>query len=388
MRHAESLRHFVDMVSRQADPQSLRSGSGALHRILSRQRQLYVVTTVLCHSLCLTFADGLAQQMERKQADPGRPLLKQSFLVRYALLDPDPHATYTREVGLPSLESSHCSTETYLAPSLQAADFIQVLPNYVVYTDTRTHPLAEGWRGELPEVARSRVQLVNLDEDADDGKRMAPFLHLRMDQKNLMSVRRTLADGKHLPVEASRLLLGTDISFLAEPQTFLAEARKLLRGQALYMWDDDSFQGNRYKLTDYPGPQCTGLLGDFIFMTPGVSMLEGLLQEKMLWYESQRSGPRVTPECKICDDPFVSGRLHGIDQFATAMALGEATAKGHVPGCVALPASKFHNGVMRPRTIAGLEVVHDKQISSNMCGYQGTAIEEQVGASAVVRGTR
>eukprot|EP00971_Amphidinium_carterae_P175724 3482959-Amphidinium_carterae.1 len=45
---------------------------------------------------------------------------------------------------------------------------------------------------------------------------------------------------------------------------------------ALYMWDDHYFKGIQYRLTNYSGPQCRGLLGDFVYMAPGVSMPEGI----------------------------------------------------------------------------------------------------------------
>mmetsp|Transcript_63851 Transcript_63851/g.152283 ORF Transcript_63851/g.152283 Transcript_63851/m.152283 type:complete len:356 (+) Transcript_63851:118-1185(+) len=327
-------------------------------------------------------ADGLVRRnsvgphtLEDSMEGLYSPLLQRNFTVRYALLDPNPSSGYLREVGLPSLLSSHCLSETHLAPSLLAAEFIQVLPDYLVYTDSRTHAVGLAWIQELPEADRSRIRLVNLDEDPDDAARMQPFLRLGLDQKNLMSVRRTLADGKHLPTSSSRLLIGTDISFLSEPKAFISQASKLLPGQAMYMADDASWDGRLYRLSNYEGPQCAGLLGDFIFLTPGVRLNVALLQEKMQWYAGEKSVPeRIDPPCDLCARMDVSAGLHGIDQFAMALALGQATGYGDVPGCLTLPKSKY-SMARRPN----LEVVHDKLISSHLCGYHnviGTQAKE------------
>mmetsp|Transcript_8239 Transcript_8239/g.19377 ORF Transcript_8239/g.19377 Transcript_8239/m.19377 type:complete len:367 (+) Transcript_8239:52-1152(+) len=325
--------------------------------------------------LCAVAADGLVHRRQPRTAEDSMagvysPLLQRNFTVRYALLDPNPASGYLRDFGLPSLLSSHCLAETHLSPSLFAADFIQVLPDYLVYTDSRTHSVGQAWIEELPAADRSRIRLVNLDEDADDANRMQPFLKLGLDQKNLMSVRRTLADGKHMSTDSSRLLIGTDISFLSEPQSFIAKAAKLLRGQAMYMVDDASWEGRLYRVSDYQGPQCAGLLGDFIFLTPGVALTASLLQEKMLWYANQPVvADRIDPPCDLCSRTDVSSGLHGIDQFAMSMALGQATAYGDVPGCVALPSSRYSMGPRSP----SLEVVHDKIISSHLCGYHSVA---------------
>jgi len=319
-------------------------------------------------------ADALAHQRSQESKLPeevGGLLMNKSFTVRYALLDTLQQSRYLLERGLPSLESSHCLAETYLAPALLAADFIQVLPNYVVYTDDNTHSAARSWMQGLQDADQSRIRLINLDADPKDPDRMRPFIELGLDATNLISVRRTLADGEHLSTATSRLLLGTDVSFQSEPKAFLAAASKLSSRQAIYMIDDTAFKGKLYRVANYAGQQCAGLLGDFVFLAPGADLSVSLLQEKMLWYANQnKDAQRITPFCRSCENERISNRLHGIDQWALAMALGNATTVDDARGCYALPSTLYHNGA-HSRRKPGLEAVHDKHITSRLCGYNG-----------------
>eukprot|EP00971_Amphidinium_carterae_P330035 6462887-Amphidinium_carterae.1 len=179
--------------------------------------------------LCALGSNGLALTKAGSS-----PLLKRPFTIRYALMDTREDIKYFIHVGLPSLVSSHCSVEANLAPALVAAEFIQVLPDYVIYTDNNTHVHTQRWKESIAEADRSRVRLINLDEDPKDSLRMAPFVALGVDDKNLVSIRRTLADADHLSSTTSRLLLGTDVTFLTEPLGFMGEASRLGAGQAIY----------------------------------------------------------------------------------------------------------------------------------------------------------
>mmetsp|Transcript_17567 Transcript_17567/g.39550 ORF Transcript_17567/g.39550 Transcript_17567/m.39550 type:complete len:343 (-) Transcript_17567:43-1071(-) len=322
----------------------------------------------------LSVVDGLAHQKSHElPGEEGGVMLKKEFTVRYAFLASHSQSEYLTLVGLPSLASSHCLAETHLAPALLAAHFIQVLPNYVVYTDSSTQSSALSWVKSLPEDDRSRIRLINLDEDPMDAHRMAPFKRLGLDDRNLFSVRRTLADGDHLSPNSSRLLLGTDISFVSEPQAFIAQASKLRAGQAIYMIDDNAFAGKRYHVSNYSGPQCTGLLGDFIFLGPGLDLSVKLLQEKMLWYASQPvENERIEPHCDVCQSRYVANGYHGIDQFALVMALGSATTVGDSKACFATPFGKYHNNKGHRGPFENnlyWEAVHDKYITSQACGY-------------------
>jgi len=325
--------------------------------------------------LSVVASDGLVQSGGRRSQwtqATSRPMLKKNFTIRYTLMDPNPVSDYVEKVGLPALASAHCTAEAYLAPALLAAEFIEVLPNYLIYTDHRTHPHAQSWVEKLPEVDRSRIHLVNLDEDPQDKFRLAPFSSVRLDAKNFVSIRRTLADGDHLPTDSSRLLLGTDVSFLANPVTFISEASKLSQGQAMYMSDDVSFRGQKYTMKFYDGPQCAGLLGDFIFLAPGVQLGVGLLQEKMRWYLEHPYN--TEPPCDYCLRHMEAHPFHAIDQFAMVMALGEATAVDGSGGCIALPEPQFHSSgrcnESGYRDTA--EVVHDKcKPSGSTCSYHG-----------------
>lgn len=162
------------------------------------------------------------------------------------------------------------------------------------------------------------------------------------------------------------MLLGSDVKFLGIPVDFLDEAAHLANGQALYMvdrfWtgimpDGSPASKTKYKM-NYAGPQCPGLLGDFIYMSPGVETTVKNLREKMIWYAKQpRTPARCIPACPPAT--ALSKGLHAIDQFALSMALGEAVVPQGEKGCFSLDTDKYSHWL--PRT-AQTVVSHDKQM--------------------------
>merc|ERR1719491_494130 len=262
-----------------------------------------LVTILAFHFLCTAGLHSLADSQTVVKPHP--PMSKSvSFLVRYTALQPDPKGKYFETTGWPELQASMCHVERNLAPELLSSRAFGALPYYVIYTDNQTDLLlAERLEEAMPKQA-SRVKLVNLDLDAEDGRRMAPFRELELDSKNLCSVRRTLADTAHLPASAGRLLLGADVTFTTPPGAFVRRAASLRKGTALYMAEMCWRKGELYTVANYTGPQCAGLLGDFIYLAPGVDVTRENLQGKMMWYAGQsHAGQRLVPAHPIDGNP-------------------------------------------------------------------------------------
>eukprot|EP00439_Symbiodinium_sp_Y106_P065390 s235_g10.t1 len=338
-----------------------------------------------------SFAEGSS---DRNVPDLSAPLLiraqvaqKPPVQVRFSLLQPSNDTASLRNIQelMGRISGAHnvgrtalCWAETNLVPAITASPAFGRAPQYVVYTDNHTHSYAQETYREFP---RHRYKLVNLDLDPRDATpgpnsrvqmtryfeavlpriRMAPFRYTPLDDKNRASVRRTLADSDHLSVQSGRLLLGTDVKFLHPPRDFVEAASKLPRQQAIYMidrfWEGETVDGqpvSKVKM-NRSGPQCPGLLGDFIYLSPGLQVTLENLQSKMTWYIQQpRTLDRTIPRCpQSC---LASNGLHAVDQFALVLALGEAV-KPAGEGCFALDAEAYSHWYPRtPRTL----VTHDK----------------------------
>ena len=52
----------------------------------------------------------------------------------------------------------------------------------------------------------------------------------------------------------------------------------------LVLVDGEAFKGVPYTLPAYPGPQCPGLVGDFVYLGPGLQISISSLQAKAQWY--------------------------------------------------------------------------------------------------------
>jgi len=285
--------------------------------------------------------------------------------VRLGFLQPTSDTQSLLNVYLPFLRNALCWAEKNLARPLHEHSYFNSVPQYIIYTDNITdHYAQEVMRVFSP----ARYQTINLDRDPLDRARMVSFNSTILDDKNLASVRRTLADADHLNSSMGRLLIGSDVKFLGTPVDFLDQAAQLPNGQALYMVDrfwtgimpnGEPASKAKYKM-NYAGPQCPGLLGDFIYMSPGVKTTVKNLREKMIWYANQPRNPsRCIPACPPATS--LSKGLHAIDQFALSMALGEAVSPQGEKGCFSLDTDKYSHWL--PRT-AQTVVSHDKQMDA------------------------
>eukprot|EP00931_Biecheleriopsis_adriatica_P073615 TRINITY_DN47864_c0_g1_i1.p1 TRINITY_DN47864_c0_g1~~TRINITY_DN47864_c0_g1_i1.p1 ORF type:complete len:556 (+),score=89.42 TRINITY_DN47864_c0_g1_i1:158-1825(+) len=290
-----------------------------------------------------------------------------SLIVRYSVLDPDPSRGYVQRTGLPMLKSSLCLAERFLKPAVQHT--MCTKPSYVVYTDHGTHEAVERLLlRDFADLDASRIKVINLDEDEFDNERLEAVRSLRLDPVNAASVRRTLADAAILPSQSGRLLLGLDVSFLAIPQELFRRVAELRYRQALYMidffHDPDEDAYVPYTLTGYVGPQCPGLLGDFVFLGPGVNISVASIKAKALWYAEQPCVPwRTVPPSQ----GNIRTAYHGIDQFALSLAVGEAVEPPGPGGCLQLPQDQYlHRGGIGRPPLQLVEAIHDKVLSS--CG--------------------
>lgn len=299
---------------------------------------------------------------------------RHSFVVRYAFLNPS-HKASNLGLQLSLIEKSVCHLEQHLTSGLSAIGLPP--PWYFIYTDNSTDVSLRQLLAGSPDVdVVRRVNIVNLDTEPDDFQRMAPFTGLGLDPTNLASVRRTLADDALLPSEHGRLLLGTDIVFLRRPDEFLQRATHLLPHQALYMADGATWGGELYTMAGYTGPQCPGLVGDFIFLSPNTRVSASVLREKMLWYRDSvaNGSPGTQPECLSCPG------LHAIDQFGLMLALGEAVVpQGTAGGCSPL-SLKLHQHVPSGLKVPGplVQIAHGKlpldgMTCSAFSGYERAA---------------
>eukprot|EP00927_Polykrikos_kofoidii_P055766 TRINITY_DN49982_c0_g1_i1.p1 TRINITY_DN49982_c0_g1~~TRINITY_DN49982_c0_g1_i1.p1 ORF type:complete len:614 (-),score=90.00 TRINITY_DN49982_c0_g1_i1:183-2024(-) len=297
-----------------------------------------------------------------------------SLVVRYSVLDPDVSRGYLMREGLPMLRSTLCLVERYLTPVLAMSPTLATSgpPSYLIYTDSGTDQAVAALIARSFETdVQQRIRLINLDEDPTDAKRLDAAANLPLDARNAASVRRTLADVTHLPPGRRRLLLGVDVSFLSPAHNLVAEIERLGAGQALYMQDlfldTNPLREPRdlylpYWIRDYDGPQCPGLLGDFVYLGPDVRVSMESLLATLQWYARRPRVPwRTTPVAL-----HLSG-FHGIDQFALSMALGQAVEPAGPKGCLPLQHAQYrHQGAVGRPPRDGIEAIHDKVISS--CG--------------------
>lgn len=287
-----------------------------------------------------------------------------SIQVRFSLLQPTNDTDGLLGTQLPFLKNSLCWSEKNLASALIGNQLFGYAPEYVVYTDNHTHNYATEVFHGFPS---HRYHLVNLDMDPKDMMRMAPFNKSEFDDRNWASVRRTLADSDHLDPQKARLLLGTDVKFLQRPLEFIEAASQLHEKQAVYMvdrfWQGQTADGQPVSKVKYrmnsTGPQCPGLLGDFVYLSPGLELTVKKLQEKMTWYMNQpRVLERTIPPCSA--SCLASNGLHAIDQFGLMMALGEAV-RPMGEGCYSLDTERYSHWYPRtPKT----QVTHDKTMDT------------------------
>lgn len=297
---------------------------------------------------------------DQVQAVAHKARFASDFIVRYAAMQPQNNSEYVSTELLPMLHSSICLAEKNLLSSVQLRFGVSV--KYVIFTDSFTHAIVATSLHSFG-LAGNRIEIINLDNDPSDGDRMLPLKALGLDSVNYASVRRTLADSAHLPRQSARLLLGTDVSFLTSPEELLDVAANSSGTQAFYMKVRRSNVAPLYKILNYSGPQCAGLLGDFIYLPPGLEVGTDTLQEKMLWYAQQDNQlPRTEPQL---DQPK---SLHGIDQFGFILALALAVSPQGAGGCIPLSDRYAHDGSgSSQRTqawVVAAEVAHDKVVSS------------------------
>eukprot|EP00928_Gymnodinium_smaydae_P009400 TRINITY_DN13514_c0_g1_i1.p1 TRINITY_DN13514_c0_g1~~TRINITY_DN13514_c0_g1_i1.p1 ORF type:complete len:342 (+),score=46.50 TRINITY_DN13514_c0_g1_i1:174-1199(+) len=134
------------------------------------------------------------------------------------------------------------------------------------------------------------------------------------------------------------------------------------------MLDIGIYGNEKYTLPAHDGPQCPGLLADFVYLGPGLHIGVADLQEAARWYASlPLYPPRTDPP--IAGTPDYMNELHALDQFALNLAIAEAVVpKGHL-GCFPLHHSRYLHVGLGPRPGVAdteAEVVHDKTVSS--CG--------------------
>jgi len=246
------------------------------------------------------------------------PSIAGNLTIRYALLSPDKDWKYVRRVGLPQLQSSICLVERFLIPKWR--DRFGATPQYIIYTDNGTHRAVAGTIK-----LGGRVNFINLDVHIEQA--LPAIANLSgLDPKNHASVRRLLADATLLPPTA-RLLLGTDVSIIREPMELIARATAMTPSQAIYMADRYTFASQLYTLRGdpSPGPQCRGLVADFMLIGPNVTISVQSVTSALNWYKAQPvSLLRTSPPCVFC--VAASNGLHAIDQFAMSLVLGAAVS--------------------------------------------------------------
>jgi len=274
--------------------------------------------------------------------------------------------------GWPSLHASICTVELHMKAAVLQRNNFKGPVVYVIYSNMRTDGLLRQMLRTIPGLqAADRLRIVNLDTDPSDAALMRKFADLPLDADNLASLRRRLADTVHLPSGSPRLLLGTDISFLREPRELLHKASVLKKNQALYMADDLAWGGQHYRLSAYTGPQCPGLLGDFIYLSPGTPLDAEAFTKIVEWYVKQPIIPeRTTPPCEYCAQ--ASHGLHALDQFSMALYLAEWVDPPGEHGCFHLTSKRYsthRDRIKTPVVAKYLEAVHDKVVRRDTCKH-------------------
>eukprot|EP00927_Polykrikos_kofoidii_P038276 TRINITY_DN32601_c0_g1_i1.p1 TRINITY_DN32601_c0_g1~~TRINITY_DN32601_c0_g1_i1.p1 ORF type:complete len:387 (+),score=25.60 TRINITY_DN32601_c0_g1_i1:66-1226(+) len=327
-----------------------------------------------------------SRRPRRRLVEGYRPLPPAKFIVRYAVLSQQGGSRDRWMYHVHLLWASLCSVERQLAPTLRKHRAFKTSPLYVIYTDNRTHAdvhhVIHRSKSIAIDVMRrgSGVRVLNLDNPATNtrlnasGRAEARVLEgLSVDAKNHAAVRRVFADAALLPANSGRLLLGTDISFTASPWGLLNRAALLNSSQALYMADRFYFGGPLYTLLNYKGPQCRGLIGDFVWLGPGLRLDPERLAAKMWWYMYSAMQDPTDPPCKaLCS---LSNNLHAMDQFALNLAVAEASVPVGYRGCHPLSRSYMQPSARKISLLGRegrkIEAVHFKQPCGPGCTFPG-----------------
>jgi hypothetical protein len=290
------------------------------------------------------------------------------------------------EAGRPQLIAMVCQIEKNLVPLLLQSPYFGELPNYVLYTTNLSNSVVENALQKfMGRDYEDRVKLVNLDLDTDNyrleaftpGKNVTVLGKAqtlpKLDTLSRLCLRRDLADIFYLPPDQPRLLIGTDVSFVRPAFGFVEAAVKLADNQVLYLWDSLTFGGTPYRLRNWTGPQCPGLLGDFYYLSPGEPLSFESFVNKTWWYLSQPvTGKRLLP---YFHDPS-NLPYHAIDQWVLAMFLGE-WAQPPEQGCFRLNPTYYRSYPLAPFPIC-FEAVHDKNIRNAGCEELSTEFEMSV----------
>ncbi|CAE8725005.1 unnamed protein product, partial [Polarella glacialis] len=267
------------------------------------------------------------------------------------------------------LNTSLCAVEAFLMPAVLDTSFFDTLLTYTVYVDDFSqHMVANVIIGRG---LHERTTLINLDSDGAEHARMELAGINRSDisdREALYSIRRVLADAEHLPPGSARLLLDTAVAFQGMPAGFIDVVRGLKDGQAAYMLQREPacFYGwplPEYTLRAWQGPQCPGLMDNFVYLSPGLSLTLEDIASRLSWYLTlPPTLSRHSPPCACCDH----GKRAG--QFALMLALGAG-------GCVALDEKAFVDG---DELTVETQVSHSKNVMALVgqemrCGFTAQA---------------
>lgn len=165
-------------------------------------------------------------------------------------------------------------------------------------------------------------------------------------------IRRMLADFRELPESSFRLLLGTDCYFFRVPHEVISYTwNQNHEAKVLYMIDNQTFRGKRYKLRFYRSPILEGLLGDFYCIAPGVSLKRESIMSCLKLIDDWPLYQRWQPDLP----KFMKKKVHACEQQAAAMLLGQFPGK-------ALPSSLYNHNL--PKN--GCVLLHAHQPWLNM----------------------
>merc|ERR1712048_1147985 len=173
-----------------------------------------------------------------------------------------------------------------------------------------------------------------------------------LDLKNLFSVRRFLADMVHLPAASGKLMFGTDFEFVSTPLELVSGMLNSGRNTMLY-----TYSGEMFRVTADLGPQCSGLLGDMYYTSPGDPFsLPQALSFLSFYAQLPISPNRTTPPCDFC--VIHSSGMHAWDQFASQMYFGSWTN-----GSCRMLSAKYHTDFFTaPSERMGCEGIHTKTV--------------------------
>mmetsp|Transcript_64498 Transcript_64498/g.154019 ORF Transcript_64498/g.154019 Transcript_64498/m.154019 type:complete len:647 (+) Transcript_64498:124-2064(+) len=205
------------------------------------------------------------------------------LVIRYSVLADDRPLTSLGEVAddsvmqdsIRSLLSSMCSVHAHLEHPLQALGWRIA---FLVYTNSRSHAAVATALSQHRSITskHSRLVVVNLDADQDQADRRTSFsVHVNnlrvsdMDFRTYAELQTFLADtGSTSWIRGDGLLLlGVQFEFVRTPTEFLQklELSEYQPNVVAYL----SSNLANYSLAGYEGPQCAGLLEDFVFIGEG-----------------------------------------------------------------------------------------------------------------------